>query len=82
MSYNFDPLVRPTDMPTVVPITPGVDLTALDEAYTFAAPDGPTPWPASRAALTSWRTAEPFLLELSLAPTASTGLQWVLDLEE
>ncbi|WP_341358379.1 SUMF1/EgtB/PvdO family nonheme iron enzyme [Georgenia sp. M64] len=56
MSYSFDPLVpRPIDAPTSVPLEGGADLTALDVAKIFAAPDDPADWPLWRARLTAWR---------------------------
>lgn len=47
---------RPIDSPTAVPIEPGADLTELDEAKVFAAPNDPSQWPAWREALTRWRS--------------------------
>jgi formylglycine-generating enzyme required for sulfatase activity len=56
-SLGFNPYVpRPIDLPTSVPLEPGADLSVLDEAKIFAAPDDPKDWPAWRAALTRWRT--------------------------
>ena len=53
---GFNPYVpRPIDLPAVVPLDPGADLSVLDEAKIFAAPDDPADWPAWRAALTRWR---------------------------
>lgn len=48
-------LPRPIDRPTAVPLEPGVDLSVLDEAKIFAAPDDPAQWPAWRDALERWR---------------------------
>jgi hypothetical protein len=54
---TFNPYVpRPLDRPTEVPLAPGADLSTLDEAKIFAAPDDPADWPAWRAALARWRT--------------------------
>jgi sulfatase modifying factor 1 len=51
-----DPLVpRPIDLPTKVPLDPGVDLVELDRAKILAAPDDPADWPAWRDALGRWR---------------------------
>ena len=47
---------RPTPRPTAVPLAPDADLSVLDEAKIFAAPDDPADWPAWRAALSRWRT--------------------------
>jgi hypothetical protein len=56
-SLGFNPYVpRPIDKPTAVPLAPDADLSVLDEAKIFAAPDDPADWPAWRAALTRWRT--------------------------
>lgn len=70
MTYTFDPLVpRPIDLPTAVPLeasvpadvdldAPGTavpDLSALDDAKIFAAPDDPAQWSAWRARLAQWR---------------------------
>lgn len=56
-SLGFNPYVpRPIDRPTAVPLEPGADLSVLDEAKIFAAPDDPSDCPAWRAALTRWRT--------------------------
>ncbi|MEU6999707.1 SUMF1/EgtB/PvdO family nonheme iron enzyme [Nonomuraea sp. NPDC046570] len=46
---------RPIDLPTTVPLAPGSDLSVLDEAKIFAAPDDPAQWPAWRERLTEWR---------------------------
>ncbi|SDU81533.1 SUMF1/EgtB/PvdO family nonheme iron enzyme [Jiangella alkaliphila] len=46
---------RPIDRPAAVPLDPSADLSVLDEAKIFAAPDDPADWPAWRAALTRWR---------------------------
>lgn len=57
MSEELDPLVpRPIDRPTAVPLEPGADLTALDGAKVFAAPDDPADWPRWREVLDEWRT--------------------------
>ncbi|GIF73930.1 SUMF1/EgtB/PvdO family nonheme iron enzyme [Asanoa siamensis] len=53
---SFNPYVpRPIDRPTVVPLGGHADLTELDEAKIFAAPDDPADWPAWRARLAEWR---------------------------
>ncbi|PZF81631.1 SUMF1/EgtB/PvdO family nonheme iron enzyme [Jiangella anatolica] len=53
----FTPYVpRPIDRPAAVPLEPDADLSVLDEAKIFAAPDDPANWPAWRAALTRWRS--------------------------
>jgi len=46
---------RPIDRPTTVPLNPAAELSTLDEAKIFAAPDDPADWPAWRAALLRWR---------------------------
>ena len=52
----LNPLVpRPIDAPMVVPLAPDADLTALDQAKIFIAPDDPAQWDAWRAALERWR---------------------------
>ncbi|QJR20699.1 SUMF1/EgtB/PvdO family nonheme iron enzyme [Pelagibacterium halotolerans] len=56
MRPGFSPYIpRPIDGPAVVPLAPDADLSVLDEAKIFAAPDDPTDWPAWRAAITRWR---------------------------
>ncbi|MDO8359415.1 MAG: formylglycine-generating enzyme family protein [Devosia sp.] len=53
---GFNPYVpRPIDLPTAVPLAPDADLSGLDEAKIFAAPDDPADWPAWRANLRRWR---------------------------
>ncbi|MFI2651278.1 SUMF1/EgtB/PvdO family nonheme iron enzyme [Micromonospora fulviviridis] len=53
---SFNPHVpRPIDRPTEVPLGAHADLTTLDEAKIFAAPDDPADWPAWREQLTRWR---------------------------
>ncbi len=53
---GFNPYVpRPIDLPTAVPLDPHADLSVLDEAKIFAAPDDPSDWPAWRATLERWR---------------------------
>jgi sulfatase modifying factor 1 len=55
---TFDPYrPRPIDLPTPVPLAPDADLSVLDEAKIFAAPDDPADWPAWRDALRRWRTS-------------------------
>jgi formylglycine-generating enzyme len=55
-SLGFNPYVpRPIDLPTAVPLAPNADLSVLDEAKIFAAPDDPADRPAWRAALVRWR---------------------------
>ncbi|HWB38595.1 MAG TPA: hypothetical protein VHA75_21460, partial [Rugosimonospora sp.] len=46
---------RPIDRPTEVPLDGTVELSVLDEAKIFAAPDDPALWPAWRDALHRWR---------------------------
>ncbi|WP_117210662.1 formylglycine-generating enzyme family protein [Allorhizocola rhizosphaerae] len=46
---------RPIDLPTPLPLVPGADLSALDEAKVFAAPDNPADWPLWRDQLARWR---------------------------
>ena len=54
---GFNPYVpRPIDLPTAVPLEPGADLSVLDEAKIFAAPDDPADWPAWREAIARWRS--------------------------
>jgi hypothetical protein len=53
---GLDPLVpRPIDRPAVVDLRPDADLTLLDDAKIFAAPDDPAHWPAWRDQLARWR---------------------------
>lgn len=53
---TFDPYrPRPIDRPSPVPLGPGADLSVLDEAKIFTAPDDPADWPAWREALGRWR---------------------------
>ncbi|MDZ5444885.1 SUMF1/EgtB/PvdO family nonheme iron enzyme [Micromonospora sp. 4G57] len=53
---SFNPYVpRPIDRPTDVPLGSHADLTTLDEAKIFAAPDDPADWPAWREQLARWR---------------------------
>lgn len=53
---GFNPYVpRPIDKPTDVPLDPQADLSGLDEAKIFVAPDNPADWPNWRAALHRWR---------------------------
>ncbi len=47
---------QPRDKPTAVPLAPDADLSVLDGAKIFAAPDDPVNRPAWRAALTRWRS--------------------------
>jgi sulfatase modifying factor 1 len=46
---------RPIDRATPVPLDAGADLSVLDEAKIFAAPDDPDEWPRWRAVLQQWR---------------------------
>jgi sulfatase modifying factor 1 len=48
---------RPIDRPTSVPLSADADLSSLDEAKIFAAPDDPSRWPLWRAALHRWRAS-------------------------
>jgi hypothetical protein len=53
---DFDPLVpRPIDLPTPVPLAAEADLSGLDEAKIFAAPDDPGEWDRWREQLRRWR---------------------------
>src|SRR5262245_42393672 len=49
-------LPRPIDRPTDVPLERDADLSVLDEAKIFAAPDDPTLWPRWRDQLMRWRS--------------------------
>ncbi|WP_353651477.1 SUMF1/EgtB/PvdO family nonheme iron enzyme [Nakamurella sp. A5-74] len=52
----LNPLVpRPLDRPQEVPLEPDADLSALDDAKIFAAPDDPALWPQWRRRLHEWR---------------------------
>ena len=52
----IDPLIpRPVDSPMAVPLEPDADLTPLDAAKIFIAPDDPDDWDAWRASLQRWR---------------------------
>ena len=52
----LNPLVpRPIDQPMAVPLAPDADLSVLDAAKIFIAPDDPADWDAWRAALERWR---------------------------
>lgn len=52
----LNPLVpRPIDAPMAVPLAPDADLTGLDQAKIFLAPEDPAQWDAWRAALERWR---------------------------
>jgi len=56
MAMTFNPYVpRAIDRPTAVPLDPDADLSVLDEAKIFAAPEDPANWAAWRAQLTRWR---------------------------
>lgn len=46
---------RQIDLPTDLPLVPGADLSTLDEAKIFAAPDDPRMLPLWREQLTRWR---------------------------
>jgi hypothetical protein len=46
---------RQIDQPTRIPLESDADLSALDEAKIFAAPDDPAQWPAWRDQLGRWR---------------------------
>src|SRR5690606_13073929 len=53
---GFSPYVpRSIDGPTDVPLAPDADLSVLDEAKIFAAPENPEDWPAWRANISRWR---------------------------
>jgi hypothetical protein len=54
---SFSPYVpRPIDKPTNVPLAADADLSVLNEAKIFAAPQDPADWPAWRASITRWRS--------------------------
>jgi formylglycine-generating enzyme len=54
---GFSPYVpRPIDRPTDVPLAADADLSVLDEAKIFAAPQDPGDWPAWRANIARWRS--------------------------
>ncbi|MEO7060564.1 MAG: SUMF1/EgtB/PvdO family nonheme iron enzyme, partial [Lapillicoccus sp.] len=56
MDDDLDPLVpRPLDRPRCVPLEPEADLSGLDDAKIFAAPDDAADWSAWRAQLARWR---------------------------
>ena len=56
MTEPFDPLVpRPIDLPTEVDLTPGADLSALDDAKIIAAPADRADRNAWRQRLAAWR---------------------------
>jgi hypothetical protein len=70
---TFDPYrPRPIDRPTPVPLAPDADLSVLDEAKIFAAPQDPADWPAWRDALRRWREEARGRLDHE-AHTASSG---------
>lgn len=46
---------RALDLPTEVPLAADADLSSLDSAKIFAAPDDPSDWTAWREALARWR---------------------------
>ncbi len=46
---------RPIDRPVPVPLDPAADLSTVDEAKIFTAPDDPADWPAWREARGRWR---------------------------
>ena len=73
---TFSPYVpRPIDRPAPVPLAPRADLTVLDEAKIFAAPDHSADWPAWRAALTRWRTEA--RARIDYRPLAYDDAAWV-----
>ncbi len=52
----IDPLIpRPIDLPTVVPLDAGADLSVLDDAKILAAPADPADLPRWRERLMAWR---------------------------
>lgn len=52
----LNPLVpRPLDRPQEVPLDPEADLSILDDAKIFAAPEDPALWPQWRRRLHAWR---------------------------
>ncbi|WP_020666015.1 SUMF1/EgtB/PvdO family nonheme iron enzyme [Amycolatopsis nigrescens] len=48
---------RPIDLPAQVPLDGRADLTELDDAKIFAAPEDPADWPAWRETLHRWRAS-------------------------
>ncbi len=83
---GFNPYIpRPIDQPTEVPLSPGADLSGLDEAKIFAAPDDPALWPAWRAALARWREEAQRRSGFddaryrNIAPVKVTNLAWLWD---
>jgi sulfatase modifying factor 1 len=77
---GFNPYVpRPIDLPTEVPLAPGVDLAVLDEAKIFAAPDDPADWPAWRDQLARWRAGARRRLEYSPAHRGEATVRDRLD---
>jgi len=56
MADDFDPLVpRQADLPRHVPLEHWADLSSLDDAKIFAAPDDPGLWSAWRHQVSRWR---------------------------
>jgi hypothetical protein len=77
---------RPIDRPTPVPLDPGADLSTLDEAKIFAAPDDPAEWPAWRDALTRWRAGaragypgDAYRAQAWVSRCYAVGLVWLWD---
>ena len=67
-------LPRPIDRSAPVPLDPGADLSTMDEAKVFAAPDDPALWPAWREALHRWRREA--LRRTGYDGSAYAGLPW------
>jgi hypothetical protein len=69
---------RPIDRPTDVPLSPDADLSVLDEAKIFAAPDDPAQWPAWRTSLHRWRASAHE--RLGYQSTVYSDVPWAADL--
>ncbi len=74
--------MRPIDRPTLVPLEPHADLSVLDRAKIFAAPDDPADRPAWRDALHRWRDGHAPARTFYPAWTGScfaVGVAWLWD---
>ena len=78
IDFGFDPLVpRAIDLPTAVPLgTHAIDLSSLDDAKIFAAPQDPQDWPAWRSRLTQWRTDARGRLDFTGAAYERPEAEW------
>lgn len=75
---GFDPLIpRPIDLPTLVPLETGADLSVLDEAKILAAPDDPDDIPRWRDRLTTWRREAITRIQYRDALYADPAFDWV-----